>query len=245
VSAPARLAIIMDGNGRWAERRGLERSAGHAAGARAVDRVVEACARRGVRELTLFAFSTENWKRPRGEVEHLFRLLARYVEDERERLLARGIRFRALGRLEGLPAELGAALEGLARATEGGGGLTLRIAVNYGGRQEIADAAARLARAARLDPTLADGLDERTFARFLYDRDLGDPDLVIRTAGEQRLSNFLLWQLAYAEIHVTERLWPDFDEADLEVAFADFARRARRFGAVAPEARGSLHRDML
>jgi undecaprenyl diphosphate synthase len=224
----------MDGNGRWAERRGLARTAGHVAGARAVDRVVEACARRGLSELTLFAFSTENWKRPKDEVEHLFRLLARYVEDERERLIARGIRFRALGRTDGLPREVAAALARLAEETARGTGLTLRIAVNYGGRQEIADAAARLARAARLDPTLAEAADERTFARFLYDQDLGDPDLVIRTAGETRLSNFLLWQLAYAEIHVTERLWPDFGEEDLDRAFEDFARRKRRFGAVVP-----------
>jgi undecaprenyl diphosphate synthase len=229
---PGRVAIIMDGNGRWAERRGLPRPVGHAAGARAVDRVVEACARRGIRDLTLFAFSTENWKRPADEVEHLFDLFARYVEQERDRLIARGIRFRTLGRAEGLPASLRSRLARLEADTAAGDGLTLRIAVNYGGRQEILDAAARLARAAAQDPAIAESVDERTFARFLYDPDLLDPDLLIRTAGERRISNFLLWQLAYAEIHVTETLWPDFGEADLDAAFADYARRTRRFGGL-------------
>ncbi len=235
VPVPERVAIIMDGNGRWAERRGLPRPAGHLAGARAVDRVVEACARLGVRELTLYAFSTENWRRPPEEVRALFDLFARYCEQERDRLIANGIRFRPLGRLAALPADLEARLARLAEQTAGGVRMTLRVAVNYGGRQEIVDAAARLARAARLDPTLAEGLDERTFARFLYDQDLGDPDLVIRTAGESRLSNFLLWQLAYAEIHVTDELWPDFGEEGLLEAFADFARRTRRFGGLPKE----------
>jgi undecaprenyl diphosphate synthase len=234
LAVPERVAIIMDGNGRWAERRGLARQAGHAEGARAVDRTVAACARRGVRELTLFAFSTENWKRPPAEVAALFALLAEYADRERPRLAAEGIRFRVLGRTDRLPAALGERLASLAEATAGGARMTLRVAVDYGGRAEIVDAARRLARAVRADPELAEDLDERTFARFLYDPEMGDPDLVIRTAGERRLSNFLLWQLAYAEIHVTEKLWPDFGEEDLDRAFADFAARTRRFGALPP-----------
>jgi undecaprenyl diphosphate synthase len=231
-TAPAKVAIIMDGNGRWAERRGLPRTAGHAEGARAAERVVEAAARLGVRELTLFAFSTENWKRPPEEVAAIFDLIARFVEREGERLAARGVRFRALGRREGLPADLAARLAALEARTGGGGEMTLRLAVNHGGRREILDAAERLARAARQDPWLADGLDEPTFARFLDDPLLGDPDLVIRTGGERRLSNFLLWHLAYAEIHFADALWPDFTHADLAAAFADYARRGRRFGGL-------------
>ncbi len=227
-----RTAIIMDGNGRWAERRGLARAAGHVEGARAVDRVVEAATRLGLPELTLFAFSTENWKRPPAEVAALFELLASYVEREGDRLVANGIRFRPLGRLDDLPRDLARRLAALAERTSGGSGRILRVAVNYGGRREIVDAAARLARAARAEPEILGDLDEKSFQHYFYDPDLGDVDLVIRTGGERRLSNFLLWQLAYAEIHFSEALWPDFGAADLTAALTDYARRARRFGGL-------------
>jgi len=235
VPAPARVAVIMDGNGRWAARRGLPRTAGHAAGAGAAERVVESCARRGVRELTLFAFSTENWRRPPAEVAALMDLLARWAGAQRARLVDGGVRFRALGRLDRLPPHARDALQALAEATAGGARMTLRVALDHGGRAEIVEAARRLAREAAADPArLAslDALDEAGFARLLPDPDMGDPDLVIRTGGESRLSNFLLWRLAYTEIHVTERLWPDFADADLERAFFDFSRRERRMGGV-------------
>ncbi len=233
---PRHIGIIMDGNGRWARRLGLPRSAGHRAGARTVRRITEHAARLGLRQLTLYAFSSENWSRPEGEVRLLMRLFARYLRSERERLLRNGIRLRVIGRLDALPAlvldELAASME----ATRHGARMTLCLAINYGGRNEIVDACRALAAravAGKLDP---DAIEAEDLAACLYQPDMPPLDLIIRTAGEMRLSNFLLWQAAYAELWVTEVPWPEFDADCLDRAIADFRRRERRFGGLPADA---------
>jgi len=221
---PRSVAIIMDGNGRWARERRLPVGAGHRAGARALKRVVRAAGDAGVEDLTIYSFSTENWRRPRTEVDDLMALFRELIDREVDELHAEGVRMRFLGRLQDLDAAL---RERIARAealTAGNSRLRLFIAMNYGGRQEIVDAARRFA--AECDP----GAGEEEFARMLYAPDLRDPELVIRTSGEQRLSNFLLWQSAYSELHFSDRMWPDFDGAALAEALADYAGRQRRFG---------------
>lgn len=227
---PRHIAVIMDGNGRWASKRGLPRSAGHRAGVQAVRRVVEACTELGVEFLTLYAFSTENWRRPRSEVSALMSLIVesfnRYVDE----LHAQGVRVRAIGDLNGLPDASRRAIEDAVERTAGNSRLTLIFALNYGGRREIiaaAKAVAREAAAGRLDP---DDLDETTFSRYLYTSDIPDPDLMIRPSGEMRLSNFLLWQSAYTEMWVTPTLWPDFGRDELHQAVRDYQARDRRFG---------------
>ncbi len=224
-SVPESLAIIMDGNGRWARQHRLPVAAGHRAGARALKRVVRAAGDLGVKDLTVFSFSTENWSRPPDEVDDLMSLFGELIDREVPDLHAEGVVIRFIGRLDALDARLLAKISEAEQLTAGNQRMRLFIAMNYGGRAEIVDAARRFVAESAPDA------DERDFGRYLYAPDLRDPELIIRTSGEKRLSNFLLWQSAYAEMVFSDRLWPDFGPADLEAAFADFAGRARRFGA--------------
>jgi undecaprenyl diphosphate synthase len=228
---PTHIAVIMDGNGRWAAARRLPRVMGHRRGVEAVRTVVEACNDLGIRYLTLYAFSSENWKRPPTEVDDLMWLLRRYLRQEAERLDAKGVRVRMIGNRAALAPDIVSLMDEIEGRTRANTGLTLILAVNYGGQDEIVAAARALAedvRAGRLDPA---EITKDHFAAQLTTRDLPDPDLVIRTSGEQRLSNFLLWQTAYAELLFVDVLWPDFSRATLEDAIAVFHRRDRRFGA--------------
>jgi undecaprenyl diphosphate synthase len=231
---PAHIAIIMDGNGRWAAQRHLPRVRGHQAGVDSVRDSVESSARLGIEVLTLYAFSAENWKRPQLEVMTLMRLLKRYLKLELGTLLKNDIRFQVIGRVEGLARDIQQELARAQDATASCGGMLFNIALNYSGRAEIVDAARR-AIELRLDPA---ALDERRFGDLLYTSGQPDPDLLIRTSGELRVSNFLLWQIAYAEIHVTDVLWPDFRCRHLLEAVIDYQRRDRRFGGIKPPAQG-------
>lgn len=234
-SAPLHVAIVMDGNGRWAKQRGRPRVFGHQAGVEATRRAVAAAQALGVGWLTLYAFSTENWNRPASEVAELMSLPGRYFETDIERLHREGVRVRVLGRRNGLSAKLISLIENAEALTRDNRGLNLSIAFNYGGQADIVDAARRVAEEAirgRLDPAK---LDEAQFAGFLSTRDLPPPDMIIRPSGEQRLSNFLLWEAAYAEFVFQDVLWPDFEEAHLRAALDAYATRNRRYGALAPE----------
>jgi undecaprenyl diphosphate synthase len=236
--APRHIAIIMDGNGRWARQRGLPRWEGHRAGAESVRRALRACQKHGVEALTLFSFSSENWRRPPEEVAALMHLLFESLRAERDQLIENNIRLRQIGCLDGLPQAARDELQATIDATAGCTGATLCLALNYGSRDEIVRAARSLAAdaaAGTLDPA---SIDEACFASRLDTAGLPDPDLLIRTAGEMRVSNFLLWQISYAEFHVTPTLWPDFGETDIDEAIAIFTRRERRFGAVTPGAPG-------
>ncbi|MFN0171099.1 MAG: isoprenyl transferase [Bryobacteraceae bacterium] len=231
---PGHIAIIMDGNGRWANRRSLPRIAGHKAGVGPVRSTVETCARLGVQVLTLYAFSIENWKRPRAEVEALWRLLRYYLRRELPELHRHDVRLEAIGRIEALPTPVRIELEAAVDATAHNCGLHLNLAINYGGRAEIVDAINTLIDKARFEGTLASlQVDEADVSRHLYTRSLPDPDLLIRTSGEMRVSNFLLWQVAYAEFYVTDTLWPDFARTDLLRAILDYQKRERRYGGIA------------
>ena len=228
---PRHIAIIMDGNGRWAQARGLSRSEGHRVGSKQVEVIADAAIAEGVEVLTLYAFSTENWNRPKLEVDTLMKLFAEYAQHSLDGLQRRGIRLRTIGRMEGLPMLPRMALKHAIAATAKNTTLTLNVALNYGGRAELADAASKLV-AARLKSGDASPVTEEEFAAALYAPDLPPPDLLIRTGGELRISNFLLWELSYAEFYFTEVLWPDFGPAELHAAIADFANRHRRFGRV-------------
>jgi undecaprenyl diphosphate synthase len=228
---PTHVAIIMDGNGRWAKARSMPRIAGHRRGAEAVRRTVSAAAELGVTYLTLFGFSSENWKRPADEVDDLMGLLRHYLRGEIAELHANGVRVRIIGERSRLAPDIVTLIDNAETLTRDNAGLRLTIALSYGGRAEIARAArliAEAAKAGRLDPS---SIDEATFARNLFTVDMPDPDLVIRTSGEQRISNFLLWQTAYSELVFTSTLWPDFGKADLEKAISDYHGRERRYGA--------------
>jgi undecaprenyl diphosphate synthase len=227
---PSHIAIIMDGNGRWAAQRHLPRVEGHRAGIDSVRDVVETSARLGIDVLTLYAFSVENWKRPRAEVNTLMMLLKRYIRLELGTLLKNNIRFRVIGRAEELAADVQDELEVGIRQTAGNTGMLFNIALNYGGRAEIVDAARR----AIAEGIAAEDLDERRFGDLLYTAGQPDPDLLIRTSGEMRVSNFLLWQIAYSEIWVTETLWPDFRRRDLLEAVVAYQKRDRRYGGIKP-----------
>ena len=229
---PRHIAIIMDGNGRWAKARGLPRAAGHREGVGSVRRVVTEAARLGLDAITLYSFSSENWKRPADEVAALMLLCCEFLRVERPTMLRENIRFRRIGRREGLPEEVLAELDATERATAHHSGLTLCLALNYGSRTEIADAARALAREVASGARSPDSIDEAAVSSHLYTAGIPDPDLLVRTAGEMRLSNYLLWQISYAELHVTEVLWPDFTEADLAAAIVAFAGRDRRFGGL-------------
>ena len=230
---PAHIAIIMDGNGRWASRRRLPRVAGHKAGVGPVRSTVETCARLGIKVLTLYAFSVENWKRPRAEVETLWRLLRFYLRKELPELQKNDIRLQAIGRLDALPTDVRRELDAVVDATAGNRGLLVNLAINYGGRAEIVDAVNSILELARLDGRLsALRFDEETIAANLYTGSSPEPDLLIRTSGEMRISNFLLWQIAYSELYVTETLWPDFSRANLLTAVLEYQKRDRRYGGL-------------
>jgi undecaprenyl diphosphate synthase len=222
------LAIIMDGNGRWAKRRNLPRLAGHKAGTENLRRVLKACKEHGIRIVTLYAFSTENWKRPAEEVDGLMKILEGVIDRELESLHEAGVRIRHLGRTDRIPPELYRKIQRAIHYTRNNSELILNVAMDYGGRAEIVDAVKRML-ADGLDP---DAVDEATVSRYLYTGDLPDPDLIIRTSGEYRVSNFLIWQGAYAEYYVTDVLWPDFDEKELQRAIEHYTKRERRFGGL-------------
>jgi len=230
---PEHVAIIMDGNGRWAGRRRLPRIAGHQAGISSVRSTVETCAQLGLKVLTLYAFSVENWKRPRVEVETLWRLLRYYLRQELPELQKNDIRLQAIGRLDALPPQVRRELDATVEATSANRGLILNLAINYGGRAEIVDAINAILDMARLDGRLESlKFDEDLISTSLYTASCPDPDLLIRTSGEMRLSNFLLWQIAYAELYVTETLWPDFSRTDLLQAVLEYQKRDRRYGGL-------------
>ncbi len=234
---PRHVAIIMDGNGRWAQDRGLSRIEGHRQGLEAVRAVIRAAHELGIEFVTLYAFSLENWNRPQDEVDELMRLLEHYLESELDEVIRNGIRVRSIGRRDRLPTSVLEKLEKAEQKTRENREMHLVFALSYGGRQEIVDAARQLLRDAengKLDP---EALDEKTFAEYLYDPEIPDPDLLIRTGGESRVSNFLLWQIAYTEIFVTDVRWPDFRKDHLVEALRDYERRERRFGRTSAQVR--------
>jgi undecaprenyl diphosphate synthase len=230
--APKHIAVIMDGNGRWARQRGWPRSRGHLEGANSARECVEACLDLGIEYLTLFTFSTENWRRPKEEVDTLMGLLQKFLKDYTADLRKRSVKLRAIGRLNEMPPGVQKQIRESIEATAAGKNLTTILAVNYSGRAEIVDAVKKIVEdvtAGRLDK---DQIDAEVFGRSLYTHDLPDPDLFIRTSGEMRISNFLLWQLSYTEIYVTQKLWPDFRREDLLEAVKEFGRRDRRYGGI-------------
>ena len=237
---PAHIAIIMDGNGRWAARRNQPRVAGHRAGAEAVRATVETAARLGISHLTLYAFSTENWKRPRLEVDALMGLLREFLRKEVRSLKANNIRFQTIGREQGLEGVVSREIDRARRETAMNTGMVLTVALNYSGRSEIVEACRETVAewiAANRDPS---EITEYEIERHLFTKDLPDPDLLVRTSGEMRVSNFLLWQIAYSEIYVTDVLWPDFRRANLFEAIVEYQKRERRYGDVKPGAKNSL-----
>ena len=229
---PVHIAIIMDGNGRWAKRRGLPRAAGHRAGADSVRAVVEGCRELGVKVLTLYAFSTENWRRPKREIRTLWSLLKRYVRQELDNIHKEGIRCSTIGRIQELPEDVQEQLKVAERRTRHNKDMTLNIALNYGGQQEIADAARQIAADVKKGKIKVRNVDRDLFAKYLYAPDLPEVDLLIRPGGEHRISNFLLWELSYAELVMTDTLWPEFGKEELYRAIVEFQKRERRFGSV-------------
>jgi undecaprenyl diphosphate synthase len=229
---PTHVAIIMDGNGRWAGKRNLPRVAGHKEGAESVRNIVETAARLGIKHLTLYAFSTENWKRPKLEVRALMDLLVEFIRKETLTLRKNNIKFQMLGRSEGLHISVLEQIRKAELSTFQNTGLQLNIAINYSGRAEILDACRELAREVAAGRIRAEEIDDEVIAARLYTREIPDPDLLIRTSGEMRISNFLLWQIAYSEIYVTETLWPDFRESDFYQAMLEYQKRDRRFGGI-------------
>src|SRR5947209_12903857 len=230
---PRHIAVIMDGNGRWAQARGMPRQEGHRRGVRSVRAFIAEACRLGIGQWTLYCLSSENWKRPPAELEFLMALLRQYLIDERAEIMEQNIRFSIIGRRTGLPEEVQREMDETIRLSRENSGLRLCLAINYGSRQEIVDAARTLcerARAGELDPA---DIDEEVFESALYTVGMPDPDLLIRTAGEMRVSNYLLWQISYAELWVTPLCWPDFTEATLHEALRDYAGRTRRFGGLA------------
>lgn len=230
---PAHVAIIMDGNGRWATQRNLPRTLGHRQGVEAVRRTMRACQELGIKHLTLFGFSSENWRRPADEVSELMRLMRVYLRAETADLHRNGIRLRVIGDRTRLAGDIITLIEQAETLTAGNTDFHLTVAISYGGRQEILRAAMQMAEAVASGALSTNDIDETRFSDFLDTRDIPDPDLLIRTSGEQRISNFLLWQMAYAELVFTPTLWPDFSRQDLIDAITEFNRRERRFGAIA------------
>ncbi len=229
---PRHIAIIMDGNGRWANRRGLPRVEGHRRGVKSVRATIEECCRLGIGQLTLYCLSNENWKRPQTEIDFLMRLLRQYLIEERKEIMDENIRFTHIGRRDRLPPKVLKELDENIRVSANNAGMVLALAIDYGSRTEIVDAVRRIAeqvRAGTLDPA---SIDEATVSNALYTAGMPDPDLLIRTAGEMRVSNYLLWQISYAELWVTEKCWPDFKEATLHEALRDYAKRDRKFGGL-------------
>jgi undecaprenyl diphosphate synthase len=230
---PQHIAVIMDGNGRWAQRRHLPRVAGHRAGVQSARTVIETCARLGIPALTLYAFSMENWRRPKAEIDFLMRLLREYLRKEIPSIHRNNIRMLVIGRSDQLPEEVRADIDRAMEQTAGNTGMKLAVALNYGGRAELVDAFNRILDRVRNNGLANARVDEEMISQHLYTAGLPDPDLLIRTSGEMRVSNFLLWQIAYAEIYVTETLWPDFTRAQLYEALLDFQKRERRYGGLA------------
>ncbi|HLG30253.1 MAG TPA: isoprenyl transferase [Candidatus Brocadiales bacterium] len=229
---PSHIAIIMDGNGRWAKAKGLPRIKGHIEGIKSVREITQECARKHIGQLTLYAFSYENWKRPRIEVNFLMKLLKRYLIRERKEIQQNNIRLTAIGRISELPKSVQKELAVSIEESKHNTGTILCLALNYGGRAEIIDAAKRLAEDAKNSNIDLDKVDEEAFRQYLYMPEMSDPDLLIRTGGEMRISNFLLWEISYAELYVTPVYWPDFRKEQLEEALKEYARRERRFGGI-------------
>ena len=232
---PRHIAVIMDGNGRWARQRGLPRIEGHRQGAVSVRRVTEECARLGIEQLTLYCLSSENWKRPAEEIDFLMQLLQRYMIDERARIMEHRLRLSMIGRREGLPDDALREIDRTLDMSRNNTGLHLCLAINYGGRAELVDAFRSLAAEVVAGKVSVGDITEASIAAHLYTAGMPEPDLLIRTADEMRISNFLLWQISYAELWVTQRCWPDFDEAALHEAIRDYAARRRRFGGLEEE----------
>jgi len=229
---PRHIAVIMDGNGRWARRQGLPRIEGHRRGVASVRRTVEECARLHLDQLTLFCLSSENWKRPQGELNFLMHLLEQYMIEERGTIMEQDIVVSIIGRRDGIPGSVLAEMDTTIRLSESNTGMRLCLAINYGGRLEMVDAVRRMAedaRDGRLDPA---DVTEQRISQYLYTSGMPDPDLLIRTAGEMRLSNFLLWQISYSELWVTDKCWPEFEIGDLHNAISDYAARERRYGGL-------------
>jgi undecaprenyl diphosphate synthase len=236
---PAHVAIIMDGNGRWAESQGLPRVKGHEEGAVSVREIVRECRKRGVKALTLYSFSTENWRRPPAEVGALMTLLHRYVLQERQEILDQGIQLRAIGHIDRLPLFVRTPLWALSRESRRNSDMVLNLALSYGGRAEIVDAVRAVAKDVKAGRLRPEDVDEQAISSRLYTAGLPDPDLLIRTSGELRVSNFLLWQIAYAEIYITDVPWPEFRRPHLDAAFAAYRSRERRFGKTGSQVQGS------
>jgi undecaprenyl diphosphate synthase len=229
---PQHVAVIMDGNGRWAQRQGLPRIEGHRNGVTSVRKVTEECARLNLRQLTLYCLSSENWKRPKLELEFLMHLLEQYMIEERALIMEQNIILSVIGRRDGIPDRVLAEIDKTIEMSSTNTGTRLCLAINYGGRGEMVDAIRRIAQDAASGNLKPDDVTEERVSQYLYTHDMPDPDLLIRTAGEMRVSNFLLWQISYSEIWVTEKCWPEFREQDLHDSFRDFARRDRRFGGL-------------
>jgi undecaprenyl diphosphate synthase len=232
IDIPSHIAIIMDGNGRWAKQKGFARFRGHQEGAMSVREITRECAKKHIKQLTLYAFSQENWKRPQREINLLMKLLKDYLIKERGEIKENDIRLTAIGRISGLPEDVQRELAVSIEGSENNKGMVLCLALNYGGRAEIIDAAKDIARNVKAGKLSVDEITEETFKKHLYTFDMTDPDLLIRTAGEMRISNFLLWEISYTEIWVTPVCWPDFRKEHLEEAIEDYAHRERRFGGL-------------
>ncbi len=228
---PKHVAIIMDGNGRWAKKRHLPRIEGHRAGSKSVQEVVETCARIGIKYLTLYAFSKENWKRPKREISTLWKLLKDYLKREDKVLVKNNLRLKVIGQREDIPADVLSELKRVEELTKNNARMTIVLALNYGGRAEIVDAVKKILMDKTIEPA---SLNEETFSSYLYTSGIPDPDLLIRTSGEQRISNFLLWEIAYSEIWITPQLWPDFRRKHILQALVEFQKRERRFGDIHP-----------
>jgi undecaprenyl diphosphate synthase len=229
---PGHIAIIMDGNGRWAERQNLPRIAGHQRGVESVRRTTEEAARIDIEQLTLYCLSSENWKRPQTEINFLMHLLERYMIEERSTIMENNVRVRMIGRRDDIPEQVLRELDTTVEMSRANSGMWLNLAINYGGRAEIVDAVRNIARRVQMSALSPLDIDEHTIEDHLYTAGVPDPDLLVRTAGEMRISNFLLWQISYAEIWVTEKCWPEFDEATLHEAIHAYAARSRRFGGL-------------
>jgi undecaprenyl diphosphate synthase len=240
---PRHIAIIMDGNGRWAKKRSLNRIKGHREGAESVRDIVRACREIGIEVLTLYAFSTENWQRPKQEISALMKLLKDFLRSERSEMMENGIRLNAVGQIERFPEDVLAVLQEVMDATKENFGMLLNLALSYGGRDEIVTAAKRIAAEVRANRLASEEVTEDLFSDYLYTQGMPDPDLLIRTSGEMRISNFLLWQIAYAEIYVTKTLWPDFRREELFRILHDYEKRERRFGVTGDQIKKGTARE--
>ena len=229
---PRHIAIIMDGNGRWAQRQGLPRIEGHRRGVDSVRRTTEEAARLGLEQITLYCLSSENWKRPQQEIDFLMHLLEQYMIEERDTIMDNNVRVRMIGRRHDIPAQVLGELDKTVAMSSANNGLWLNLAINYGGRAELVDAVRAISAKVCNQELLTEAIDESTISDHLYTRGFADPDLLVRTAGEMRISNFLLWQISYAEIWVTDKCWPEFEEVTLHEAIGDFASRNRKFGGL-------------